>query len=401
MFEHWLAGLRGRFVSFIHSTRLQRFYLDPMGSLAAVYSNDSPVIASTWSLIKNPGAAELNIALKGYPCNEPCKYYPAGPTRTDDVARLLPNFYLCLDSWKPKRHWPSIAIQSVSEEGALAQREHIAQHIGENIAAAATNAGIYIGATAGQDARLIVGCVPDEMRDTTNLVTFAPRRKGQSAISDLQIGEKVAQATGLKRIIVSVPDNDPVMMTRFLLRLGVAAGAGKGMDYYQAARNTLDLEKTWLTGFGGAILRTFCFRDHETSRRPYSEDELLRSIELPSTERLRTALKEWRATLPHESGRFLLDQLYYEIRHGCWTMPLQYGTANFRRNLTPFSSRYLIETCYSFPHHVRRNLGLFVLAAVSPELANVPYNTLTGRKLAMRRLLSNRFYRIPIGLGRR
>lgn len=399
--ESWLAGIRGRYIVFLSSGTTQRLYMDPMGSLATVYSKESPIIASTWSLIKNPNNTELYSALKGYPCNEPCKYYPAGLTRSDDVARLLPNFHLDLNRWRAARHWPKVDIDIVTEFEAMDLRSCVARDIGESVAAVGTDTGLYIGATAGQDARLIVGCVPEHLKFQSELVTFSPRWRGQTAVSDLQTGAKVAKVAGMTRRILTVPANDLNQMSEFLRRIGIAAGAGKGMSYYYAAKNSLDLGKTWLTGFGGEVLRTFCFKDEAISSRRYSEDELLRSIELPLTERFRGALREWRATLPHERGRFLLDQLYYEIRHGCWAMPLQYGTANFSRNLTPFSSRHLIEICYSFPHDVRRNLGIFVLEEVAPELAEIPTNTLSGASLAARRLFSNRFYRVPVWLGRR
>jgi hypothetical protein len=60
-FESELSALGGRFAAVFLTSRTDRFYLDASGSLAAVYCDEHPAIASSCSLLSQIGDFHQNL----------------------------------------------------------------------------------------------------------------------------------------------------------------------------------------------------------------------------------------------------------------------------------------------------------------------------------------------------
>lgn len=389
-YERWLATIRGRYVAFIESPRLGRFDLDPMGTLGAVYAREHPAIASTWSLIKQPSDADLSSALKDYPCDRPCQAYPAGLTRADDVARLLPNHTLETRPWIARRYWPT-----AEEVGTSADPKRelvtVAEEIGGLLEALTSHHDLYLTLTAGQDSRLIVACASERVLKQSEFIRF---RYGNSRGDEIdqQIASHISRRQSLTHRVLDVEPVPEQVLVNYLRRIGVAGGAGKARDFWVSAGG-LDLQRAFVTGFGGEVLRGY----YQFASVAESGDaaHLLKMCELPVTPRFVEAMRIWREGLLCFPVEVVSDLLYHEIRGGCWAMPHQYGIANFAASLTPFSSRPLLSACMRLPREMRPGVMQKVIALRRPDLQYVPINDFIGLRRLARRLVRNRFWSFP------
>ena len=108
-FESSLYAYGGRFAAAMLTDRVSRFYLDPCGSLAAVFCPEQCIVASTPSLVscvrdpEEENRRELVQAMNLAKLDSGCAF---GLTPRRSVERLLPNHFLNLDTWGAERHWP-------------------------------------------------------------------------------------------------------------------------------------------------------------------------------------------------------------------------------------------------------------------------------------------------------
>ena len=90
--EDQIYRFGGRFAFVIITDDIQRMYLDPGGTLGAVYSADHRRVASTVSaLVWDDSTHPVWAAESGaFPDNKANQYWPAGLTMDPAIRRLLP-----------------------------------------------------------------------------------------------------------------------------------------------------------------------------------------------------------------------------------------------------------------------------------------------------------------------
>ena len=118
-FETALYTYGGRFAAILVSPQSTRFYVDPCGSLAAVFCREQQTVASTSTLIPYSEASKDNQELIDQvmiPGTD--NWYPFGLTSRYGVERVMPNHYLDLNSWEVIRHWPQEEIVTLTDAGA-------------------------------------------------------------------------------------------------------------------------------------------------------------------------------------------------------------------------------------------------------------------------------------------
>lgn len=361
-FEKWLYSFRGRFACAVFNNSIERFYLDPLGSLASVYVEDHPVIASTVGLvaavspdlIEPPGIpGEYSKGVPGF-----MQYYPAGLTGCIGCRRLLPNHYFDLYQWRAHRHWPVEPIHRVEQSGISDLLDAIKATLRTTIAAVLHQTQSYFGLTSGRDTRMQLASMTPEMRQHASFVTFDYQDGTPRTWADVHASKLIAMKLRLRHRILSVPFATDSQKSQYLQRIGWSGSSGKVRDFDLACRKNLDLQGSWVTGFGGEIARCpFCERMSEPNEK-ITGYELLNRMRLPHFDRFVESISYWQRELASEDPHLVNDLNYLENVAGCWATPHFYGTAPFTINLSAYADRQFIESCLRLPTDYRKRSGV-------------------------------------------
>jgi len=379
--ESFIYGFGGRFACAIVSPQLARLYMDPCGSLAAVYAVDRSMVGSTSTLLSlgNPSYLARKLAQPTLPANQ---FYPAGISGDPEFARLLPNHYLDLNSWKPVRHWPT-ELAARDESQIAANVASVADHLRSTITAVAKRYHCYMGLTAGRDSRMVLAAARDAI-DRFTFVTFRYKPGGynKEKVVDLHIARKLSSKLGLMHIELDLRDPPREMKDEFQIRTGFAGHWGRVVDHYDAV-SALDMSGVWLTGYAGEVGRAFYWGWGEDLKKSLTAEELLRRMHLQESRENLAATNRWLDSFPESVRRdyfALLDLLYIEQRLGCWASPAMYGGAPFAFTLTPFNHRGIFTAMMSLPseYRARQELAADVVKHSWPAAMSYPFQQYTG-----------------------
>ncbi|WP_432508816.1 asparagine synthetase B family protein [Kineococcus auxinigenes] len=349
-----------------------RCYLDPAGSLAAVYSAPEQALASTTTALRfgEPGLADRyeHRTLRA------SQYLPAGLTSDPKVYRLLPNHHLDLVAWEPVRHWPVGPVARVGDDGVEERVQAIADSVRHLLRALAARHELVLPLTAGRDSRIIAAAA----RPVLDRCTFATFAYSDERSTDVDFAREVARRFDLRLAVLPLGEVDERTARDYLDRTGYDANEGKAADFDLAAR-ALPLDQAWVTGFAGEVGRGAYWWQHDLPDR-VSPAELLRLIRLPADATHERALAVWMDAVPHQDVRELLDLAYLEFRVGCWAAPQMYGTAPFAVNAIAMNQRSVFSAMLELPLEYRAQQRLRpALARVNwPELAALPYDRAPG-----------------------
>ena len=386
--EQQLYRFGGRFVFIVLQPQRQRLYLDPLGSLATVWSRDRRRVASTPTLLLHdePDHPIFRITLSDYPCFRPNLFFPAGLTAAKEVQRLLANHRLDLVSWTAARHHCISAPEEMTpdEIPAFVARFHtlVSGQIGAMIEA---GDGAYLALTGGYDSRRLLACARAHT-DRLECVTLesGPVRRIPANTLDVQLARALARQAGVRHRVLPAPPVAPRETADYLLRIGYAGTPGKERLFAAAPRRRLDLTRAWMTGHG-VNLDKFIDRPHGRTGAP-TGDELLavvhlgRARELPQRDGLTEALNGWLAAAPAGPPVWRMQLAMLENRISAWACAHLYGTAPFRIHLLPGTHRELIDGMLRLPptYRARRRLTTDLLMLAWPELLALPFNEAHG-----------------------
>jgi asparagine synthetase B (glutamine-hydrolysing) len=383
-FETFLYGFGGRFACVLCAAGLQRFYLDPFGSLAAVYATSCKIVGSTVTVVnavRGTSVAE-GAGIDDFFANRPNQFYPAGLSADPDVQRLLPNHYLDLSRWHAVRHWPQQQIERVRECQTKEHIEVIVAGLSRNVSAVTAARDTYMGLTAGRDSRMQLACVPRDRESRIEFVTFDYRDGTKQSRVDVHLSRRLARDFSLSHRVIPVGTVTDETRRQYLLRIGYAGGSGKARDFYQACREHLALDRAWLVGFGGEVGIGYYWRDVDRERRPVRAEELLERVHLPINDTFCCALSSWMAELTSFDSFLMLDLFYLENRVGCWAAPHLYGAAPFSLSMIPFCHRHVVEASYRLPieYRQRKQLSYDVVNTARPALCRYPFQGFVGAR---------------------
>jgi hypothetical protein len=366
--ESQLYSLGGRFVAIISTASGSRLYLDPSGSLSAVYSSESPTVASTPDLLLKTS----QLSLHSQPFLETLKsaksssgtWYPCGFTPLENVKVLLPNHFLDLHSFQTKRHYPKNNIQPTAtwtESENLATE--IAKYVANNIHAIANNYPLNLSLTAGKDSRMLLAC----SRHILHQLSFSTVYTTTEDV-DFIIAEALADA--------------------FKLNL-------KKVPRIQRDLLDSDLDKVALTGFAGEVGRGFYWRKGDKQTTQLHPEDLLKRLQYPGDSDL--FLKEaelWLSDISHLNPFFILDLMYIEHRLGCCMGQVMYSyDQRFKFSLYPINHRQIFEAMFRLGISYKKKgfIANGVCQSQWAELLDIPFNR---THFTLRQKLLNNFYKL-------
>ena len=374
--DELLEVLAGRFLLVLLGGGAPLVAPDAYGSLAAVWSAEQRVVASTPTLV----AAEPDVALAeatGFPYRS--TWLPFGRTLARGVRRLVADHVLDLRTWRVQRSWaPSPEAGGTGEELAVLVRESVQR----TIEAVAAVAPLTLSLTAGRDSRLLLACARGVLDRTTTFTLVSP---GPRTV-DPHLASRLAARHGLRheQLPVSRATDGPAL-ERWLAVTGHAVGGELWHAHGALAR--LDPRRALLPGTAGEVGRAHTWRPGDPEDGPVAPDTLLERLRLPRLDVHLAAAEEWLAGLPELPYATVLELGYVEQRLSCWAGPGHYGNRTSLFELSPFASRPLFRAMLAAPREYRSGEHLTddVCRAAWPELLDLPFNRFTGVRGATRR----------------
>lgn len=388
-FEAELYEFGGRFVAICFLEGASRLYLDPCGSLAAVYSRAHEIVASTSTLIPECEKTQENQELIGaFGLPEKNSWFPFGLTSRFGVERLVPNHYLELNNWQTVRHWPKNDLMADSdvEDTAATVSKVLKRHIG----AVADEYTPYASLTAGRDSRMLLACSREHL-DRIEYFTLAGPLKAWR--DDTEVASRIASRFGLSH--KTLPSRDPTAeeLAQWSRITGHCLG---GWDRrFALALWALRGDAPLLSGQAGDVVRGYYWRGRYGERDRIGPAEIVKELRLPVVRETERRAAQWLETLPISNAIIAMDLLYVEQRLGCWAGPREYGVPCIPFLLYPFCHRRIIEALVRLPKAAKANKMVEerLIRREWPDLLALPFNTPTG--------VRGLFQRIQDAAGRR
>jgi len=364
-----LYEIGGRFAAIFFTDSFSRFYLDPSGLLATVYSENIPLVASTPSLIDSNGHDWDEEIIKILRMPNSGLWYPSGLTPKKNVARLLPNHFLDLSNWKSVRHWPKSPKDLVQgkKEDLVKTIFHALKY---NISSVTNHYPLHISITAGRDSRMLLASIL-ENREKILFVTFS------CSSVDSHIAKKIVYKYGLNHIFIDSEYFNTNQREDWLYRTGYCSSPSGSIGYLPH----LDANRALLNGIGGEVGRSFYWRQRDKTKKYIDAKELLHRCHIPADGKILKKMQDWLLEVADFNVYAILDLMYLEQRLGCWAAPEQYGGDNCSISmLSPFSDRKIFESMLRLPIEYRwkQQLAFDICQMADTELASLPFNDFAG-----------------------
>ena len=370
--ENWIYSWRGRYVVVISISGIgTRLYLDAIGSMSCVYSITQQFCSSSTQL--QPLHVWDEDLARTYGMPESGKFYPAGMTPFQSIRRVMPNFFLDLETMSTYRHWPQHSFKRPDDTADLITQ--IQSRLSDNIYTVAQEHGIYLSLTAGRDSRMLLAAARG-MLDNIKLFTYDSQR----ITVDIHIARQIAAKNNLSwRLLPST-----LPSAQDLEEWQVNVGHCVAGSIWQHSKDFSQLTSTHMRmpGLGGEIGRSYYWQPYDRSDSIIRAPDLLLRMHLPTDTTSLRNVDDWLASLPSWLDTYdVLDLAYIEHRLGCWAGPSLYGSdPYFLGQLVPFGDRYLIERMLSLPPHYRQKQEMTrdIICEAWPELLSFPFNRYTG-----------------------
>lgn len=374
-FENWLYEHAGRFAAVCLLENSLRFYLDPIGSLAAVCCPEQKIVASTPTLVpysKNT-VEDFDLIQK---MGIPEKYFswcPFGTTPRKNVVRAMPNHFVDLKTWKIVRHWPKGDFTLVNDP--IQAVEEVASLLKRTISAIALNNSLNLPLTAGHDSRMLLACSREYVDQSTFYTYGLPDgHKHELGLRDIKTAEHIASSVGLEHIFLPFQEPSKAEVDVWLYRTGKCIG---GLPpRFLRVYTRLDNGRPILHGAAGELGRGFHWRRGDTESSVIKPSDLLNRREIPLIPVLENRAKQWLDSLPVDNSLTIWGLLYNEEFNGCWMSPGFYGDPLDSFIICPFSHRRILEILFSLPAGYRREnrFANDVIQMEWPELNKLPFN---------------------------
>lgn len=370
--EDEIYRLAGRFVFILDIEGARRIYLDAMGSMPVVYSAARRAAASTGvnilgeddrqDLFRSESYKTLDVEREGW--------FTGTITAHKTIDRLLPNFYLDLDSYTTHRHWPLEAIPESRDP------EQVCAGIAGNVAAqiqAYLKAGeVSACLTAGNDSRIVLACA----RDVADRIRFAT--VGFSgARMDIGVSRVLAKTFGLKHEVFAPVAADDAEIG--LWRKQTDYGIGGPLIRYHPCSARIAGKGVYLGGFGGEVGRAFFWGKRDSNSAGLTAKSLYASLGLPFDQASFDSVSDWLKTVSHFPVTLQLDLAYIELRMASWHFASAYA-ANQRAEVHPLGSRANFAGMLSLPAEWRiekngtNEMITSIIRQSWSELLSVPIN---------------------------
>ncbi len=365
----------GRFAVAVLDAPHPRFYLDPCGSLSAVYCAHQRIVASTPNLIPydehSRDRVELACAI-GIPYTE--GMYPFTLTPRHGVDRILPNHYLDLRDWRTKRHWPKgPLVETHAVEEAVAE---IATIVKRQIAAVVAATPTYLPLTAGLDSRMLLACA----RGVADRLELFTRAIGdRNAAIDCDTARRIAKRFGLKHFLLPMVPSTHADLEEWMFRIAYSTSELRGWQCATMYKR-LPGGHAVLGGQAGEAARGYYWRADDTGATAISPERLVEICACPIEAETLAVARAWLETVPAADALQTLDLFFVEQDMGGWAGIVPYAECDPGFPIFPLCHRRVVERMLTLPAPYRRagRMARDVIAREWPELLEWPINEPIG-----------------------
>jgi hypothetical protein len=372
--EAFIYGFGGRFAAIVVDPH-PRCYLDPCGSLSAVYCAHQRMVASTLSLIPYDAhtrdRVELAFAI-GIPYTE--GMYPLDMTPRYRVERILPNHYLDLCTWRTVRHWPTgpLATAASVDEAVADIATLVKRNIGALIAATPT----YLKLTAGWDSRMLLACARAWAR---SLEFFTAEIGDEGAATDCDTARRIAKRFGLRHRVLPREQARDEDLEEWMFRIGYSTSERRGWQAVTMYKR-LPGGHAVLAGNAGEVARAYYWSAADTEATAITPERLVAHCECPLEEEPLARARAWLESVPTANALDTLDLFMIEQDMGGWASVIQYAECDPGFAIFPLCHREIVERMLSLPASYRRSgrLPHDIIAREWPALLEWPINRPIG-----------------------
>jgi len=375
--EQALNDLAGRYVCLINTSEGVSLYLDPAGSLPAVYDVNREVVSASPAAMVNIDHRErfrpdLFEAVTWPLISEgENSWIPGTLTYYRDIARLLPNHYLDLQSWEQIRHWPGNDISTHSVDPAVVVEKILSELQSFFDKLVSTYRQPAISLTAGKDSRLLLAAAKSKaVNHDISFFTFGT----DDANVDVHIARQLANATGVDWATLPIRRATEIQQTEWLERTGHTVSSAIKIIHPTLQHLDSDVQ---VGGLGGEIGRGYYWQDSRNPNTDIGPSELLLCFNKPELPELHETISEWCLGAEQFNTYTTLDLAYQEHRLGCWGGPQHLGLPPEKDYLRPLWHRPIIALMHRLPPKTRYRDELVnrVIEQAWPELGVYPYNS--------------------------
>lgn len=373
-YEQQIYAHGGRFIVILPAWG--RVYLDSCGLMAAVYSADGEIVASSPALIPFSDATPVrDELLRELELPWGNSTWPTGMTARHGVEMLLPNHFLDLASWEQVRHWPTGPIYPTDDpEAAIDQ---IISMMKLQIQATVTDGPAMLRLTAGKDSRMLLACSRNYV---SQLECTTADLGDHRSRTDCQVGKKLAQTAGIPHRTLTLADPDEHDLALWLYRTGFGTGELRGWQASTTYRREIDARRSSMVGTVGELARGLeaYWKPDDRATDVVSASRLLSEIWCPETPETIRQMDAWLddANKVALDAFQLLDLYFVEQGVGCWAGVWSYAETAARYQSFPLAHRHIVEAMMRLPVELRRSGSLpeLVIQREWPELLAFPFN---------------------------
>ncbi|HQR51697.1 MAG TPA: hypothetical protein PLZ79_00375 [Burkholderiales bacterium] len=374
-FEEFVYSFGGRFAVILAEGSHRRVYLDPCGSLSAVYCTHQRVIASTSNLIpydsRTRDRLELALAI-GIPYTE--GMYPFAMTSRHGVERLLPNHFLDLGEWQAVRHWPREPLAETPDvDKAVAE---IAVIVKRQIAAIATAVPSYLPLTAGLDSRMLLACA---RRVADRLELFTRAIDDRNATVDCDTARRIARRFNLKHLTLPMVEATDRDLEEWMFRIAYSTSEIRGRQCATMYKQ-LPGGHAVIGGQAGEIARGYYWCEGDTEASVITPERLIDICICPRDDEPLARARAWLDSLPTNNALRILDFFFVEQDMGGWAGILPYAECDPGFPIFPLCHRRVVEHMLTLPLSYRQSgrLARDIIEREWPELLEWPINQPIG-----------------------
>jgi hypothetical protein len=368
--EKVLRAIAGRFVWFFITDDIARIYLDCAGLVPCVYDPKLKIAGTTAAVLFDEETYQarfdhyiydrFRVGVDGF--------MAAGRTAHQGLIRLLPNHYLDLKSWAPKRHWSVSMSEPVGNpREAIAEiisivRDQIEALLGSDLRVAQA-------LTAGHETRMLLGIAKPFIKDIDFVTVVGSDRHAVDSI----MASRIAKSEGLNhRKLQRVTASEEARQV-FIRRGGNCVVDSN--SYYAPSVAPIADTHNFVGGLGGELARAFFWHDQDSAASEITPQRLLNRFGQPYEKQMHAPLQQWLDDLPEDNALDILDMAYVEHRMGPWSGG-QFCNDPTLVRYAPLFTRRCSELMLGLPDDWKRHerMSSEAVSQTWPELADYPYN---------------------------
>lgn len=357
-------NINGRFAFIVYNEDSFRFYIDPLGSLSALFDKDQEAIVSSPLLLgKDKQSKDWDENL--FSISNQLFFEK---TFFKNVKRIIPNYYLDILTWKTKRHFP---VDIMHSQISISEKKisNISEDLEKWFKSFGGKEKLYFSLTAGSDARMLLAVCKKYKEKITFINVSLSNNKIDEKIPDM-----IADRLSLKQLKLGSKEASDEEKELFLKILGFNKILFRIIPEVEKELN----DTLIITGVNGEIGRGAYYR-HIPDINGKTIGELFEILGVDKN-MYKDEIQRMKEELPtYITNHQILDLIFIEQIGGCISGPNTYVFDSLGFNLIhAFNGRNLICDMLKLPIDYKKNQELVSdLCELNwKELSNIPINSL-------------------------